>query len=149
MPVVIPPAGVSPAGFFVAQTFADPGLPPGILADAIDPATGEFMSIRMGMHPVDAQVLLAVTVKRKSGASVMDDGQDFDSIRKIDDQALSLIEAKTRLILKRLIDNRDIEIVSLTPVVDPTTASGYTSFQYRNLRQRRAPVRTLAILPLP
>jgi hypothetical protein len=147
MPLVIPPSGVSPAGFFVQATFVDPGLPPGILADAIDPTTGEYLSIRQGMHPIDAQVLLAMSVERKSGASVMDDGQDFKTVRKVDEQAQSLIEAKTRLILKRLIDNNDIAIIALTAVAAADTQSGYTAFQYRNLRQRRSPVRTLHILP--
>src|SRR4029079_12584815 len=109
--LVIPPAGVSPAGFFVPQIAVDPSAPAGILADAIDPATGEYLSIRRGINPIDAQVLLALRVRRRSGACVMDDGQDFGTIQTLDDQAPALIEAKARLVLKRLVGNRDIAIV--------------------------------------
>lgn len=144
--LVIPPAGISPAGFFIAQNAADPGAPPGILADAIDPATGEYLSIRRGIDPIDAQVLHALRVRRASGASVMDDGQDFATIETLDDQAPALIEAKARLVLRRLIANRDIAIVALTKSVDLAGASGSVFLQYRNLR-RRAAVTTLRILP--
>ncbi len=147
MPVTVAPAGISPAGFFVEQTFADPGSPPGILADPIDPLTHEYRSIRMGMDPIDAQVLLALKVTRKSGAAVQDDGQDFDSIENVDDQTPSLIEAKTRLALRRLIDNRDIEIVSLQSVAQPDNAAAYVVLAYRNLRRKRAKVRTVKIMP--
>lgn len=147
MPVTIATAGTSPAGFFVEQTFADPGLPPGILADAIDPLTHEYLSIRQGMDPIDAQVLIALKVVRKSGASVQDDGQDFATIENVDDQTPALIEAKTRLALRRLLENRDIEIVQLGPATDPADQSAYVVLEYRNLRRERAKVRTLKILP--
>ena len=148
MPVTVAMAGVSPAGFFVAQTFADPGLPPGILADPIDPLTHEYRSIRMGMDPIDAQVLVALKVVRGSGASVQDDGQDFGEIENVDDQTSSLIEAKTRLCLRRLVDNLDIEIVALTPGTEPENAAGSVVLQYKNLRRQRAKVRTLEIMPI-
>lgn len=144
---VIPPAGLSPAGFFVAQTFVNPAKPPGILADPIDPKTGEYLSIVKGFDPIDAQVLLALTVKRASGAAVLEDGQSYSEIKKIDDSATSLIESKTRTTLGRLTDRRDIAIDALEPLADPASQSGSVAFRYRNLRSRGPQARKLTVLP--
>ena len=147
MPIVIPPAGLTPAGFFVAQTFVDPTKPPGILAYARDPKTGEFLSIVKGMDPIDAQVIDALKVKRGSGASVSEDGQTFDDIQKIDESTSTLIESKTRTSLKRLTDRGDIAIASLAPFVDSASQSGSVALQFKNLRARGPQARTLLVLP--
>lgn len=147
MPVVIPAAGLSPAGLFVSQAFADPTKPPGILAYAIDPTTGEYLSISRGMHPIDQQVIIALKVKRRSGAAVMNDGQRFSDIKKVDDTAQARIDSETRTALARLLKNGDIEIISLVPVADQDTDTGTMSLRYRNLRAKGAQERSLTVLP--
>lgn len=147
MPLIIPPAGLSPAGLFVAQTFVDPTKPPGILADAIDPTTGEYLSISKGMDPIDAQMILALSVKRASGASVSEDGQTFFEIKKIDESTPSLIEARTRNSTKRLTERGDVAFAALAPFADSASQSGSVAIQYRNLRARGPQARTLLVLP--
>lgn len=134
MPVTIPPAGLTPAGLFVPNTFADPSKPPGILADAIDPATGEYLSISRGMDPIDSQVILALTVRRASGASVTEDGQDFDEVKKVDDAAAKGLEARTQRALERLLTNGDIAVDRLTPTADQDTDEASVGLVFRNLR---------------
>lgn len=147
MPLVIPPAGLTPAGLFVPQTFADPTKPPGILAPAIDPQTHEYLSISRGMDPIDSQVLVALTRKRGSGAAVPEDGHTFDEIRKIDDATATLVESKTRASLARLTGNRDISIARLTPVADPDSETGGVDLTFQNLRARDPKARTITVIP--
>jgi hypothetical protein len=146
MPPVIPPAGVTPLGFFVPQTFADPKGPPAILADAIDPHTREYLSISKGADPVDAQVVDALAIVRGSGAAVTADGQDFASIRKIDDSTVGLIEGEAKRALARLLAAGDIEFVKLAGAADDDWSEVYV--QYRNLRAHdRRRVRSARVLP--
>jgi hypothetical protein len=147
VPVVIPASGLSPAGLFVAQKFVDPSKPPGILADAIDPKTNDYASIAIGMDPIDSQVIVALSVKRASGAAVLEDGHTFAEIRKVDTTTPAAIEARTRLTLKRLVEQRDIQITALVPTADPDHQSGWVEFQYRNRRARGPVSRTLRIMP--
>jgi hypothetical protein len=147
VPLVIPAAGLSAAGLFVSQLFVDPTKPPGILADAIDPTTGEYLSISKGMDPIDAQMILALSVKRGSGASVTEDGQTFFEIKKIDESTPALIEARTRSSAKRLTDRGDVAFATLTPFADSASQSGSVAVQYRNLRARGPQARTLLVLP--
>lgn len=129
MPVV-----TAPAGLFVSQKFADPRKPPGILADAIDPKTGEYLSISKGMDPIDSQVIVALTVVRASGSAVTDDGQTFSEIRKIDGSTGTLIGSRAKLALKRLTENRDIGIQQLASQANPDDESAALALQYKNLR---------------
>jgi len=130
----IPPAGLTPAGFFVPQLFASPTDPPGILADAIDPQTGEYLSISRGIDPIDSQVLTALTLVRGSGAATQDDGQDFLAIKKVDETTATLIEAETRRALGRLVVSGDIKIKRVYPNADPDTDIGTVAVDYVNSR---------------
>lgn len=144
----IPPAGLTPAGFFVPQTFADPKKPPGVIAPAIDPKTHEFLSIDKGMDPIDSQVLIALTRKRGSGAAVAEHGQSFDEIRKIDDTTAALLESKTRTALKRLTDRGDIVISRLTPEANQDGDTANLTVEFQNLRARGGPVaRKVLVIP--
>jgi len=145
---VIPVAGFSPAGLFVAQTFAVPGAPPGILAAAIDPVTHEYQSISRGMDPIDSQVIVALTRVKGSGAAVTNDGQTFRDVKYTDETAQALIDSLTRTALKRLTDRGDIAIVKIATSADPATDYGWTFVQYRNLRTKGPQARTLKISPL-
>lgn len=137
----IPPAGVTPAGAFVPQTYDDPSLPPGILADAIDPVTGEYRSILKGADPIDAQVLDAMAIKRASGAAVRNDGQRFADIKNVDDSTAALIDAETRRALSRLVENGDIKIRRVEPLADPNNDWAEVVVEFSNLRQRRRELR--------
>jgi hypothetical protein len=147
--MAIPPAGLSPAGFFVPLTFAAPSEPPGILADAVDPETREYLSIVRGIDPIDEQVLIALTLKRGSGAAVTDEGQDFASIRKMDESTATLIDTETRRALSRLVTQADIRIRKITPLADANDDWAEVVVEYENLRAplNRRRVRTVRIRP--
>lgn len=147
MPPYIPPAGLTPAGLFVPQTFDDPSQPPGILADAIDLQTGEYLSILKGVDPIDAQVLDAMKIKRASGAAVRNDGQRFADIEKVDDSTASLIDGEARRALSRLAENQDIRVVSVEPVVDQNNDYADVFVQFKNLRARPRELRAARVTP--
>jgi hypothetical protein len=146
VPPIIPPISVSPLGLFVpAPPVAPLAPPPGILADLIDygqfdPSkdperpTFEYLSLRRGMHPIDEQVCIALTRVRASGAAVQNEGGRFLDIEKLDDRAKSRIVSEARIALKRLVTNRDIEIVSLSAEIDDDLAT--LLVQYKNLRAK-------------
>ncbi len=132
--MTISPAGVSPAGFFVPQTYADPTAPPGILADAVDPQTGEYLSISRGMDPIDQQVLIALTVGRGSGVAVQDEGHEFGSVRKTTETARTILDATARRALDRLVRAGDIRIREIVAEADPSGDSGGVTVEYENQR---------------
>lgn len=136
---VIPPAGVSLAGFFVPALYEDPGAPPGILADAIDPATGEYLSIERGFDPTDAAVLTALTVVRGSGSAVADVGQRYQDLERVDDTAAQFIASETSRALKRLVDSRQVVLERVAPLLGDDWAE--LQIEYRNVPrgQRRDP----------
>lgn len=129
---VIPPAGLSPLGFFVEQTFRDPTDPPAILADAIDPETHDYLSIDRGQDPIDAQVILALKTVRGSGAAVTDTGNQFTSIGKLDDSAEAAFRREAEIALSLLVTNRDIRIDSIEVLVQDDFAE--VTVTYENLR---------------
>lgn len=147
MPPYIPPAGVTPAGLFVPQTFDDTSRPPGILADAIDPITGEYLSILKGMDPIDAQVIDALKIKRGSGVAVRNDGQRFADIKKVDDAAASLIDGEARRALARLVENLDIRVLTVDAVANQDNDFADVVVQFKNLRARPKDLRAATVTP--
>lgn len=108
--VVIPPAGVSPLGFFAPVEFVGPSKPPAILADYIDPKTGDFASVLRGMHPVDSQVVTRVRTRRGSGASVRDVGNLFHTFELVDEHAPQQAKFEAQRMLDDLVVRGDITI---------------------------------------
>ena len=138
-PPVIPPAGVTLAGFFIPVLYEDPGAPSGILADAIDPATGEYLSIERGFDPTDAAVLVALTVKRGSGSAVADVGQRYQDLQRVDETAPQFIVAETERALRRLIESRQITLEGVTPAMGDDWAEAKVVYHNVPRGQRRAP----------
>ena len=108
--VIIPPAGVSPLGFFAPVEFVGPERPPAILADLIDPKTGDYRSILRGMHPVDSQVLTRVRTRRGTGASVRDIGNLFGTFELVDEHAPQQAKFEAQRMLDDLVVRGDISI---------------------------------------
>ncbi|HEX4334688.1 MAG TPA: hypothetical protein VH062_02175 [Polyangiaceae bacterium] len=133
MPLVIPPIGVSPLGQFVpATTDTVPTAPPGVLADLVDLRTLEVLSLFQGLHPIDEQVLTALTTVRKSGACVAEVGARFVDVRKLDQGATRRLESEARIALKRLIDRRDIKLIGVDVASDDDWAE--VTVRWTNLR---------------
>jgi len=135
---VIPPAGVSLAGFFAPVLYEDPGAPPGILADAIDPVTGDYLSIERGFDPTDAAVLTALTVQRGSGSAVETVGQRYQDLERVDDTASQFLAAETERALKRLVDSRQV-VVDSTQLLGNDWAEVHVSYRNIPRGQRRDP----------
>jgi hypothetical protein len=109
--VTIPKAGAAPLGFFVAS----PGAlapPSALLADSIDPFTHDYASLTTGVDPIDAQVLVALTILRDSGASVIGTGLRITDTKILADIQLTLASAVSRA-LSTLIAKRDIQLVAV------------------------------------
>lgn len=133
MPLVIPPLGVSPLGQFAPIVYvATPAPPPGVLADAIDYATFEYSSLVDGLHPIDEQVLIALTRLRASGAVVLSTGARFIDVPKLDDSASKALDSEARIALKLLVDQQDIRIVRIA--VDIVDDAATVTVVWQNLR---------------
>jgi hypothetical protein len=131
-PIVIVPAGVSAAGTGASVEFVSPAKPPAILGDNIDPSTGEYLSILIGIHPVDSHVITRLRTERGSGVSVAAVGHEFAKIRKVDDAFVRRVQDAVELMFADLIDRRDIELPKTSVVEDGDT--GHVYFEYVNLR---------------
>ena len=138
---VIPPAGVSAAGFFSPGVFVDPAKPPVILADDIDEQTGEVRSLMVGAHPVDAAVKEACRLWQGTGCAVMEAGNRLRDIRYGGPSAGRQIEDEVRRFLSTFVDRGDIEINTLLTEAGTaaTGVDGGAAFvAYTNLRTGRA-----------
>lgn len=144
MTLVIPPYGISPLGLFTVEELEFISIgPPGVLADLIDYGetdqakpgrrpTFDILSLTVGLHPIDEQVLTAMTLVKNSGAAALNDGAEFNTVRKLTSTAGSLLVSIGTNALKRLIDAGDIDLISMKPEVDGDAAQLTTTF--RNLR---------------
>jgi len=90
-----PPAGISPASAYDLAEIVERKAPPVILADMIDPVTGEFLSLTRSRPLADAFAIEALRVHRGSGASVRDTGNAFRRLRHVESNAPELIESMT------------------------------------------------------
>jgi hypothetical protein len=91
-----PPSGITPASSFELAGF-EPELPaPAILADKIDPHTGDFASLTTGYGIADGLALFLLSVQRGSGSAVRGFGQRFREITHVDAQAPHSYEAFVR-----------------------------------------------------
>lgn len=130
----IPPAGYSPASAFNLVGFARAQDPVPILADAIDPATGEYTSIEDSATIADGLVVTLMRTVRDSGAAVLGVGQRFSEIRNVDGNAPVLAESMIR---EALLPATTAGIVQLANVdaaqndTDPTQVD--TAFDYLDL----------------
>lgn len=143
---VIPPAGTSAAGFFLATTHAPPGEPVGILADPIDPTTLDFLSIERGFDPTDAAALTAIATERASGSAVQDVGQRYRAAELVDDQTGSFFRQETEFALKHLVESGQIRIERFDGLATPGTDYAEARIFFKNLA--RNDVRPGVPLPL-
>lgn len=107
------------------------------LADAIDPVTGDYLSILRGMDPVDAAAVEAVRVRRGSGSAVQDDGHKLHEIEKIDERLTFLATSEVKFAWRRLIQEKRIRVRSIT-IDDDGDTGALLSVQFDNLFSGRA-----------
>ncbi len=92
----IPPAGVTPLSAFSQPSVAPQVAPPAILADSIDPQTGDFASLVESAELADAFALDALLIERATGAVVRDFGNRYREITHVEPDAALVIDSMTR-----------------------------------------------------
>jgi len=136
---------VSPVGFGItAPSALAPPSP--LLADNIDPTTNDYVSLTVGVDPIDAAVVNAVKIVRGSGAAVVSDGARFYKITKITNSIEKEIESIVLEALLRLIRNRDIEYKGVDFLqMDPSTQTVEIAVKWVNLRALDGRIRTSTV----
>jgi hypothetical protein len=140
------PGTQTPIGYGVAAPSLI-GPPSPLLADNIDPQTHDYVSLFEGRDVIEAQVLIALSVVRGSGAAVVDIGNRFHEIRKILPSIKSVLDSKAREALRLLITKQDIRYrgIELT-VLDEGNQTVECVVKWENLRAfdggavRRTPI---------
>jgi hypothetical protein len=131
------PASV-PSDLFLAQNFplAD-GEPPGMLADAIDPQTGELLSIERGFDPTDAAVIQAMRVQEATGTAVQNTGNRMSEIKLIDDHFPQHAKAEGARMVEHLTDAGDLALLDVE--VESEFDTGEVQLFYENLARGTKP----------
>lgn len=107
-----------------------------MLADDIDPNTGEVLSIFTSPHPVDAMVRDAVVTDRSSGLAVQGVGNSIHEHENlVDGESEADLADAARVALASLVERGLIDAVA-TATVDGDTSD--TQIQYRNRLTRRS-----------
>lgn len=138
MALVVLPMGLHRLGLDGPPTYAPLPAAPGIAADNIDQETKDLASMLEGADAIDAQVQLAMTTLRKSGAAVQELGQRFQDIRKITDNVSILLEQEARTALARLVKANDITIESVFVVVNTPSTDAWAEVTVNYVNRRLA-----------
>ena len=109
----IPPAGYSPASAYDLVGHAEAQRPVAILADMIDPFTGDYLSLEDSATIADGLVVTLLRTERGSGAAVLDFGHRFREVRHVDGNAPVLAESLTREALQPGVDAGVLEFKQL------------------------------------
>lgn len=119
------------------------GEPLAMLADPIDPSTGELLSIERSFDPTDLAVFTALRTVRDSGSAVEGVGQRFGDAKHVTVQLETFFREEVRLALEHLVAARQIYVEAVEVVTAETAAE--VRIAYWNVA--RALVRNVA-LPL-
>jgi hypothetical protein len=92
----VPPAGTTPASAFEVIGHAVQEPPPAILADKIDPLSGEYESLLEGRGLADAFAIEALRIQRATGAAAREVGNRFRELTHVDDDSAEKLESMTR-----------------------------------------------------
>ena len=114
----IPPAGFSPASAFELVGHAVQQSPVAILADLLDPRTGEYQSIEDSATIADGLVVTLMRTERGSGAAVLDFGQRFRDLRNVEGNTTELAESLAREALQPARDAGIVDFQALSASVN-------------------------------
>ena len=136
---------LTPIGYGVAPpTVQDPPSP--LLADNLNVETGDFDDLFEGRDPIDDQVIIALKIRRDSGAAVHGIGNRFHTVRKMTESTRTTIDSLAREALSRLIANGDIAYLGVEfPYYDESTQGIVSAFNYKNLRALDGKVRKVPV----
>jgi hypothetical protein len=129
--VSVPAAGISPAASFELNGFEPQKAPPTILADKIDPKTGEFASLIVSDTIAGGLVQYLTSVQRGSGAAVRAFGQRYREVTHNDERANETMESLTREALKPGVETGTLRferILVESDAEDPTQSQTTVEF---------------------
>lgn len=111
------------------------GAPPPILAERIDPKTGDLASILEGDDPIDAAIQWQATIRQGSGAALGSNGNRLHLITKATEDAPTRIADEGRRILQKFVDRGDASDIAVEgDVVGGSTATAALQVTYFNTR---------------
>ena len=130
----IPPAGTSPASAFEVIAYAPRGEPPLILADKIDPLTGDLASLLEGADLATAFAVEAMRIQRGTGSAVRDTGNRYHELTHVEAETPSLVEGMTLEAFEDAARAGIAELVSVEASVDDVDPSQtHTVVEFRDL----------------
>lgn len=114
----VPAAGITPAASFELAGFEPQKPAPAILADLIDPETGDFASLTRSATIADGMVQFLITTQRGSGAAVRSFGQRFREVTHNDERANETLESLVVEAMKPAVDAGIVRFNRITSVPD-------------------------------
>lgn len=131
---LIPPGGISPLSNPELGAVRVQQPPPAILADRIDPATGDFESVFVGRPLADAFAIEALRVQRGTGAAVRDLGNRYRQVSHVEPASTELIESMTTEAFAAAEQAGVARLVRVAVAVDATDRSQVSAtVEYRDL----------------
>ncbi len=123
--------------------------PPAILADLIDPYTGDFLSLLEGRGLADAFAIEALRVQRATGGAVRDVGNRYRQVSHVDESNALVVESMTREAFQAGEEAGLLRVVAVTVEPDASDpAQLNTVVEYRDLlAPAAAPTRRLVFSP--
>lgn len=131
--MTIPGAGTHELGLYTeAEIYSDEGPVP-ILADFVDPTTGEIMNLLQSHVVSDGLVIEAYRVKRNSGEVVRNVGNTIREVRDTDAPALAELRSRAVLPIRELEREGIVRLDGFDLVADEDTVE--VSLEYVDLTQ--------------
>lgn len=132
-----PPSGITPAASFELAGFEPQLDAPAIVADMIDPHTGDFASLTRSYSIADGMALFLLTVQRDSGAAVRGIGQRFREITHADEQSARAYEGFAREALQPAQQSGTLRLDTVKVEAEPDDPSQLNpTFQYIDLLKK-------------
>ena len=149
MALVVLPMGLHRLGLDGPPTYDPIAAAPVLAAEDFDQLTKDLRSLTVGVDPIDAQVQVAMTTLRRSGAAVISTGQRFQDVRKLDTNASLLLEQEARTCLARLVAANDISIERVDVVADPGGQWAEVTIDYVNKRLAKPRTKQISVFIRP
>ena len=128
----LPPAGY-PLSAYTPPILGAVLPPPPILADRIDPKTGDISSLSAGDDPTDAGIQWQLTIRQGEGAANGDNGNRLHLIRKASEQApLQIADEGKRVAAKYLARGDIVDVLAEGATPGGSTAIGALQLTYTN-----------------
>ncbi len=114
-------------------------LPPLVLADVIDPTTGDAVSFLAGADPVEAALQWQFTVRQGSGSALGTNGHRLHTITKATPQAPMQLEGEVRRVAQKFVGRGQLADLDVAATVEgESTATGVIAASATNVIAERA-----------